>query len=62
MRLPLKVLVIAAPALQTTNNNSSLTSQTLVPTYADLLTDESILREVMHRLGLNPNNGLFWPI
>jgi polysaccharide biosynthesis transport protein len=47
-----KVLVIAAPALPTTNNNSFLTSQTLVPTYADLLTDESILGEVIHRLGL----------
>ena len=47
-----KVLVIAAPALQTTGNNSTLTSQNLVPTYADLLTDESILGEVIHQLGL----------
>ena len=47
-----KVLVIAAPALQTTSYNSILTSQNLVPTYTDLLTDESILGEVIKRLGL----------
>jgi polysaccharide biosynthesis transport protein len=47
-----KVLVIAAPALQSTNYNSILTSQNLVPTYADMLTDESVLSEVIHRLGL----------
>lgn len=47
-----EVLVIAAPDLQTTTYNSILTSQNLVPTYADLLTNESILIEVINRLGL----------
>src|SRR5450759_2825036 len=47
-----KVLVIAAPALQATSYNSILTSQNLVPTYADMLTNESILGEVIQRLGL----------
>jgi polysaccharide biosynthesis transport protein len=47
-----KVLVIAAPALQTTTYNSILTSQNLVPTYADLFTNDSILGEVSKRLGL----------
>src|SRR5450759_1073726 len=47
-----KVLVIAAPALQTADYNSILTSQNLVPTYADMLTNESILGEVIKRLGL----------
>jgi capsular polysaccharide biosynthesis protein len=48
-----KVLVIAAPALQTNSNNSSLNSQNLVPTYVDLMTDESILGEVIRRLALS---------
>lgn len=47
-----KVLVIAAPALQSTSYNSVLTSQNLVPTYADLLTNESVLSEVISRMGL----------
>jgi len=47
-----KVLVIAAPAVQQTGNTSVLTSQNLVPTYADLVTNESILDEVISRLGL----------
>lgn len=47
-----KVLVIVSPADQTTNYNSILASQNLVPTYVDLLTNESILTEVIHRLGL----------
>jgi polysaccharide biosynthesis transport protein len=47
-----KVLVIAAPSLQTTSYNAILTSQNLVPTYADMLTNESILAEVIKRLGL----------
>ena len=47
-----KVLVIAAPTGQSTDYNSILASQNLVPTYADLLTSESILGEVIQRLGL----------
>jgi non-specific protein-tyrosine kinase len=45
--------VIAAPALQSTNYSSNLTSQNLVPTYADLLINESILKEVIQQLGLS---------
>lgn len=47
-----KVLIIAAPTLQTTSYNSILTSQNLVPTYADMMTNESILGEVIQRLRL----------
>jgi non-specific protein-tyrosine kinase len=47
-----KVLVIAAPAFLTTSSNSILTSQNLVPTYADMLIDESVLGEVINRLKL----------
>lgn len=47
------VLIIAAPTLQTTSYNSILTSQNLVPTYADLLMNESILAEVIRQLELS---------
>ncbi|HMD88222.1 MAG TPA: polysaccharide biosynthesis tyrosine autokinase [Anaerolineaceae bacterium] len=48
-----KVLVIAAPSIQTTSQYSSLTNQNLIPTYADLMTNNSILTEVIKRLGLS---------
>jgi polysaccharide biosynthesis transport protein len=47
-----KVLVIASPVLQPATYNSNLNSQNLVPTYADMLTNESILAEVIKRLKL----------
>jgi polysaccharide biosynthesis transport protein len=47
-----KVLVIASPVLQPASYNSNLNSQNLVPTYADMLTNESILSEVIKRLKL----------
>ena len=47
-----KVLVIASPVLQPASYDSNLNSQNLVPTYADMLTNESILGEVIKRLKL----------